>query len=543
VRDAFQQTLRGPSDAFVTKIDRRGRQIVYSTYLGGEVGLSDDGLPFSRGGDDMGLAIAVDERGSVTVTGRTNSTDLPTLNAAQPHLGGPQHPTRFLFTTDAFVARFDAAGDASYVTYAGGNGNDEPTAIAVDAEGIAWITGTTESADFPTARARQHAFGDGLVFRSPDEGATWHAAAGGVGHRNVLAVAVDPIDPAVIYAGTFGGGVFKTMDNGRRWTAINNGLSNLFVQALVIDPADPSRLFAGTDGGGVFRSLDGGATWHLSLGPSGLPVTAMAIAPTNPSIVYAGAAARGFGAVFTSIDGGNTWRPGVPTDLVRGLAVDPVTPSTVYVAAPSGLFKSTDSGQTFVYRRMSEFPNPPNAFAIDPTAPSTVYAGTDQGVMKSTDGGVTWDFRATGLLGTVHALVLDASSRFTLYAGTNNGVFKTTDGADTWTAATAGLTSPVVNTLAIGPGYPGQLYAGSLGTTDTFVMAVRPNGTIRYSSFLGGNGAEVGGGIAIDRQRVYVSGGTSSLDFLTINPVQPAYGGFGDAFVTVMSRIRGRQHQ
>ena len=534
VRNAFQGKLRGETDAYVMKIDPTGQQIVYSTYLGGEVGLSPDGIPGSRGGDEMGLLIAVDRYGAATATGRTNSTDLPTLNPAQPHLGGPQHPSRFLFTTDAFVARFDAAGVPSYVTYAGGNSDDTPTAITLDDKGVAWITGTTESGDFPTVGPRQPNFGDGLVFSSADGGGTWRAAAGGVRHRDVLAVAVNPIDPAVIYAGTFGGGVFKTANGGHTWAAMNSGLANQFVQALVVDPANPSRVFAGTDGGGVFKSVDGGANWTLSLGPAGLPVTTLAIAPSNPSIMYSGAAARGFGRVFTSVDGGETWNAGTATDLVNALTVDPLTPSTVYAGTPFGLFKSTDGGTTFT---LNTFPSGVIALAVDPVTPSTVYAGAESGLFKSTDGGVTFTFRGTGLLGTTAALAVNASSPLTVYAGTNNGVFKTTDGASTWTPATIGITSPVVNALAILPGNPDQLYAGTFGTSDTFVMAVRPNGTFRNSSFLGGNGEEVGGGIAIgERQRIYVSGGTSSTDFVTVDPIQPAHGGFGDAFVTIMSQ-------
>ncbi len=551
VLNAFQPTLHGTpgafsgtSDAFVTKIDRTGQRIIYSTYLGGAVGLSDDSLPpASRGGDETGLAIAVDEHGSATVAGQTNSTDFPTLHPAQPHLAGPQEPRHGLFTTDAFVARFDAAGVPSYLTYAGGNGNDVPTGMALDADGNAWMTGTTESANFPTMQALQPTFGDHGVFSSRDEGATWHAVGGGIGGRNVHAVVVDPFDPEVIYAGTFGGGVFKTRNHGRTWITINKGLGNLFVSALVIDPANPSKLFAGTQSG-VFRSLDGGASWRLSLGPAGLPVSAMAISPTNASYVYAGVAARGIGEVFSSIDGGNTWRPGVGADLVNGIAVDPVTPTTVYVAMNFGLFKSTDGGLTFTFYRVIDSPFLTNTFAIDPTTPSTVYAGSDGGFLKSTDGGLTWTYRARGLIGNVHTLVVSLSSPSTLYAGTDNGVLKSTDGGDSWTRTNVGLTSPVVNVLTFAPGRRGsqdRLYAGSSGTTDTFVMAVRPNGTIAYSSFLGGNGAELGGGIAIAGHRVYVSGGTASSDFLTVSPVQPAFGGFSDAFVTVMSLIRDRQ--
>jgi hypothetical protein len=126
---AFDTTLNGPADAFVTKLNRSGSALVYSTFLGGT----------SFG--DQGLGIAVrDDR--AYVTGGTNSSDFPTTPGAFDRtLGGVR---------DAFVTKLNATGSAlAYSTFLGGTGEDEGSDIAV-LDGRAYVTGFTQSSDFPT---------------------------------------------------------------------------------------------------------------------------------------------------------------------------------------------------------------------------------------------------------------------------------------------------------------------------------------------------------------------------------------------------------
>jgi hypothetical protein len=132
---AFQTTFKGPagfSDAFVTKLDSTGSVLVYSTYLGGG---------FNH---DIGQAIAVDAARNAYVTGRTESGDFPTTAGAfqQTHAGG---------RTDAFVTKVNPAGSALvYSTFLGGNGDDRASGIAIDGDNSAYVTGTTDSNNFPT---------------------------------------------------------------------------------------------------------------------------------------------------------------------------------------------------------------------------------------------------------------------------------------------------------------------------------------------------------------------------------------------------------
>jgi len=144
---AFQTTfnngLRGSYNAFVTKLDGTGSVLVYSTYLGG------------IGGSNNGGGVAVDAGGNAYVTGFTSSSSFPTTPGAfQPVLGGP--------AGDAFVTKLNPAGSGIvYSTYLGGSGTDGGSGIALDANGNAYVTGTT-SGNFPTtAGAFQRTFGGG----------------------------------------------------------------------------------------------------------------------------------------------------------------------------------------------------------------------------------------------------------------------------------------------------------------------------------------------------------------------------------------------
>jgi hypothetical protein len=144
-QNPLQPSNHGNGDAFVTKLNAAGSALVYSTYLGGS-------------SEDWGLGIAVDSSGNAYVTGYTFSTDFPTQNPLQAFNHG---------LADAFVAKLNAAGSALvYSTYLGGRNFDQSHRIAVDASGNAYVTGSTDSTDFPTQNPLQpsnHGNGDAFV--------------------------------------------------------------------------------------------------------------------------------------------------------------------------------------------------------------------------------------------------------------------------------------------------------------------------------------------------------------------------------------------
>jgi YVTN family beta-propeller protein len=121
-------------DAFVVKLNSIGSNLVYASFLGG-----------SR--SESGSGIAVDAGGNAYVTGETQSPDFPASDDAYDRSCG----TGDLCYADAYVAKLSSGGNAlSYATYLGGAGSDSGRAIAVDAQGNAYVTGSTFSTDYPT---------------------------------------------------------------------------------------------------------------------------------------------------------------------------------------------------------------------------------------------------------------------------------------------------------------------------------------------------------------------------------------------------------
>jgi hypothetical protein len=147
---AFQPVLpdRNAAAAFVTKLDPTGSALVYSTYLGG-----------SRGNGDSGRGIAVDAAGNAYVMGTTSSATFPTTpDAFQPTLGG---------ANDIFVTKLNPNGSALiYSTYLGGSGYDWFPDMAVDVNGSVYVTGETNSSDFPTTTG---------AFQKTHGGGNWDA--------------------------------------------------------------------------------------------------------------------------------------------------------------------------------------------------------------------------------------------------------------------------------------------------------------------------------------------------------------------------------
>jgi hypothetical protein len=139
---AFQSTLRGTSNAVVTKLNNKGTALVYSTYLGGSVA-------------DTVWGIRVDATNDVYVAGQTTSSNFPTTTGAFQTIcgGGCASP-------DAFVTKFSSTGSPLYSTFLGGSGEEEGFALAIDSSGDAYVTGRTNSTDFPiTHGSFETAFG------------------------------------------------------------------------------------------------------------------------------------------------------------------------------------------------------------------------------------------------------------------------------------------------------------------------------------------------------------------------------------------------
>ena len=439
------------------------------------------------------------------------------------------------------MTKFNPGGSLAYSTYLGGNGGETGYGIAVDSFGQAYLAGSTSSPDFPLKNPIQSEFKGRTVFKSTNGGSQWSAINNGLPvNRSVNALAVDRMTPSTIYAGSLGGGVFKSINSGDSWASENVGLTNLFITALEVDPRDSNVIFA-SGNGGLYKSTNSGSSWTL-VRPGNAP--SVSVDPLDSSIVYSG----GINGISKSTDGGATWinivvqdpGSGFRAQSPRSIAIDPVSPTTLYVASPGNfIYKSVNGGATWQLLIGGLAFKGYNSLAIDPSNSATIYAGsTSFGVFKSTNGGQNWT-RSVSLPGLpVNSLAIDPVSPSTVYAGTSGeNVFKTTDAGISWVAAKSGLTNSFVYALAINPGSPSTLYAGTEVAGEGFMLKLNAAGSsLLYSTFLGGDETDYCTGIAVDAfGNAYVSGVTYSTNFPTANPLQPSKAGSYDAFVAKLN--------
>jgi uncharacterized protein (TIGR03437 family) len=146
VQTSLMSSLASPYnvDAFIAKLSADGTKLLYSTYLGGS-------------NADAALAIVTDSAGNAYVTGYTDSTNFPVSNGVfQPSFGGSggQYDTTYS-SGDAFVVKMSPTGSIVYSTYLGGKLDDIGFAIAIDAQGNAYVGGSTLSSNFPTKQPFQ----------------------------------------------------------------------------------------------------------------------------------------------------------------------------------------------------------------------------------------------------------------------------------------------------------------------------------------------------------------------------------------------------
>ena len=204
-QSAFQAMLRGFQNAFVTKLSPSGKALVYSTYLGGSEAESGNG-------------IAADGAGSAYVTGWTGSTNFPTQSAYQATEQG---------NSDAFMTKLTPTGDAlSYSTYLGGSFGEGGRAIAVDGTGSAYVTGSTESSNFPTRSPYQ------ATHQGSSVGFVTKLALGSSGLTASQFVPISPcrVADTRLAAGPFGGPAFA--GNSSRDFAIPAGSCGIPSSAL-----------------------------------------------------------------------------------------------------------------------------------------------------------------------------------------------------------------------------------------------------------------------------------------------------------------------
>lgn len=515
---------------FVVKLDQQG-QIVYSYVVPQSVASPPAaGLIYSTG-----EAIVVDSQGAAYVAGRTNATDLPvSAGSVQPaHAGSAM---------DGFVLKVNPAGTAlDYLTYLGGRGMDEVADITLDSAGNAYLTGRTQCLGFPandTLGSPALPLGSSAPFFVQVNG-QYRRSTDGWGER-IRSIAVNPVNPLVIYASSgFDGLLLKSTNGGVNWSNLPSP-TTLSIDRLVIDPVTPSTIWAGSTDH-FWRSLDSGATWTaVPLPLSNL--NGMKADPKNQATRYAFGFAASRPAVARSTDSGNTWQKlgnlyaeqycYWPYCAVSDLLVDPSDSLRLYAAAGSGVYESTNGGVSWIGRA---YPNGGQLVdtRFDPANSMVVWGANYTGVLRSTDRGQSWqtvltEYGAGALAVIPHPL---GGSVYAITGQRYNNVWESKDGGLLW--ATLSIPAPIYWGEA-DPSSPGKYILGGASPFHPFLTKLAPDGgSTLYSGCFGGSNDEAGSGIVRDSLgRIYIGGVAASLDFpVSASAARNAFGGRSAWFV------------
>ncbi len=242
------------------------------------------------------------------------------------------------------------------------------------------------------------------------------------------------------------------------WRQIGPGRAGR-ARALSGVPTQPNVFYAGFDNGGVWRSTDYGSNWTPIFDKESTgSIGAIAVAPSDPNIIYVGSGAgiirpdlaTGDG-MYKSTDAGKTWTHlGLrESQMIAMVDVDPENPDRLFVAVlghpygpnpERGVFRSTDGGKSFQKVLYKDEYTSANDVRIDPRNTNIIYA-------------TLWQQQQSFIEGQA-------------FGGSGNGIFKSTDGGTSWKQLTDGLPAVIQANIAIAPSNPNVLYATAAGTGD-----------------------------------------------------------------------------
>jgi uncharacterized repeat protein (TIGR01451 family) len=320
------------------------------------------------------------------------------------------------------------------------------------------------------------------VSGSSTSGTTWASQQAGLNATSVTGFSADPAADR-IYIDVRSNGVFYTAGGAATALPVNNAALLALSTNPTVDVtsilAQPGRLFASLNNG-LTSSADGGTTWAPEvqvLPPTGTQqVFLMTNAPGAPQNILA-ASSR---PIFKSADRGGTWSQvvtGVPVNSSAAnllfAASDPTIAYGAFYLAPIGptvylgVYKSTDSGNSWAPVNTNLASSPTLLFAVDPTNANTLYGAGASSLLKSVDGGVTWSvltWDSAGSTGTPNVLTIDPLHPNILYAAGNQRIGRSVDGGTSWETLGGGIAQfgLLVNALIADPKRPENLLAGTL---------------------------------------------------------------------------------
>ena len=300
------------------------------------------------------------------------------------------------------------------------------------------------------------------VYMSSDAGHTWQRSSRGIESRTVWSIVIDPENPDLIVALTWGrGGLFWSHDGGDTWVPHPFGKNR---DVRYLESYGPQFIVVVIDEGRAWVSRDGCATWNRVAYGVG-EMFDLVIHPERPQRMFA---LLESGGAVVSDNSGSAWREcPLPNGHEPTQAVfDPHDPDIVYLPADGFLARTDDWCESWQVEEQSTLSRY-GFFEADPHRDGTVYATGQEGLRRSPNGGGSWHqfgpqsdslwssaISISPVDGDVMFLAADAGDE-------RRGVFRSGDGGGTWPISTTGLNIRGIGTIDVDPSNPSIVYAGT----------------------------------------------------------------------------------
>jgi len=443
---AYQTTMTGGENPFVTKLNAAGTALSFSTFIGNSfiaqgtsiavnsagnafiTGFSDSpGFPTTTGAykttsggawdvfvsefniygsalvystflggseNDVANSIAVDINGNAYIAGYTNSADFPsTPDSYQPAIGG---------NSDAFISELNSTGSGiKYSTFVGKGNKEDGNALAIDVTGNIYLTGYSASSDFPVTQGAfqdtMHGNSDAFVFKlnilKSDSTAKWVSQISGV---NYDLSSVSAIDNNTCWIGGGNGTVLLTTNGGAVWNYVGSdsiiGLSNSVDNIFGLDANTCFASVSSSTTANVYKTTDAGKSWvQVFSQPNGYVDAVFMSSPSNGFLV--GDPVNNRWSLWKTTDGGSTW-DSTGLFLKRSYSTEAGWNNSLYIDGPKiwfgtnnyRIYYSSNNGLTWSVLSTSSIQN---LYSIHFNGANGL-AGSDANYCYTTNGGTKW---------------------------------------------------------------------------------------------------------------------------------------------------------